>query len=48
MGETIQIGDTRAVAGLLDISADVLARLRSRGGLKGPVLWAPVSPTTSA
>jgi N-acyl-L-homoserine lactone synthetase len=45
MGDTIQIGDTRAVAGLLDISSDVLARLRSRGGLKGPVLWAPVAPT---
>jgi len=48
MGEAIQIGDTRAVAGLLDISSDVLTRLRSRGGLKGPVLWMPVSPTPSA
>ena len=43
-GDTVQIGDTRAVAGLLDISWDVLARLRSRGGLKGPVLWMPVAP----
>jgi acyl homoserine lactone synthase len=48
MGDAIQIGDTRAVAGLLDISFDVLARLRSRGGLKGPVLWVPVSPATPA
>jgi acyl homoserine lactone synthase len=48
IGEAIQIGDTRAVAGLLDISSDVLVRLRSRGGLKGPVLWAPVVPTQSA
>jgi acyl homoserine lactone synthase len=48
MGEMIQIGDTRAVAGLLDISTDVLTRLRSRGGLKCPVLWAPVAPAQSA
>ncbi|HVT25496.1 MAG TPA: acyl-homoserine-lactone synthase [Rhizomicrobium sp.] len=48
MGDTVEIGDTRAVAGLLDISSDVLARLRSRSGLKGPVLWVPVSPTPSA
>lgn len=47
MGEPIQIGDTRALAGLLNISSDVLARLRSRGGLKGPVLWAPVATAQS-
>ena len=47
IGDAVEIGDTRAIAGLLDISWDVLARVRSRGGLKGPVLWAPVSPTPS-
>lgn len=48
LGESVQIGDTRAVAGRLDISADVLGRLRSRGGIKGPVLWVPVVPMQSA
>ncbi len=36
------LGATRAVAGYLDVSADSLARVRNAGGLKGPVLWAPV------
>lgn len=47
LGDAVEIGDTRAIAGLLDISSDVLARLRSRGNLKGPVLWKPVAPTQS-
>ncbi len=44
IGDSMQIGDTRALAGFLEISREVLNRLRSRGGLKGPVLWSPVAP----
>ena len=47
IGDAVEIGDTRAIAGLLDISWDVLARVRSLGGLDGPVWWTPVSPTPS-
>lgn len=36
------IGSTQSVAGYLDVSHERLARLRSAGALKGPVLWAPV------
>lgn len=36
------IGTTMAVAGYLDVSYEALMRLRSLGGLNGPVLWAPV------
>lgn len=36
------IGNTMAVAGYLDVSREALVRLRYLGGLKGPVLWAPV------
>lgn len=36
------IGKTMAVAGLLDVSECTLLRLRASGGLRGPVLWAPV------
>lgn len=37
------IGNTRAVAGYLDVSADSLAAIRHNGGIRGPVLWAPVA-----
>lgn len=36
------IGNTRAVAGYLDVSTDSLAAIRRNGGIKRPVLWAPV------
>ena len=42
IGPPRALGTTLAVAGFLEISADRLAQLRSAGGLKGPVLWAPV------
>ncbi|MBZ9763324.1 acyl-homoserine-lactone synthase [Mesorhizobium sp. CA8] len=35
------IGNTRAVAGYLDVSPGSLAVVRSNGGIRGPVLWAP-------
>jgi len=41
IGQSLRIGDTLAVAGTVDISIDVLNRLRSRGGLQGPMLWTP-------
>lgn len=37
------LGSTRAVAGYLEVSNESLARVRNGGGLKGPVLWAPVA-----
>jgi len=42
LGSPQPIGDTRAVAGYLEVSRDSLARLREAGALKRPVLWAPV------
>ncbi|WFP65631.1 MULTISPECIES: acyl-homoserine-lactone synthase [unclassified Mesorhizobium] len=36
------IGDTRAVAGFLEVSTDILEVIRGNGGIKGPALWAPV------
>ncbi|MER9851962.1 acyl-homoserine-lactone synthase [Mesorhizobium sp. M0106] len=36
------IGNTRAVAGYLDVSRESLEALRRNGALKGPVLWTPV------
>jgi acyl homoserine lactone synthase len=43
LGGARAIGNTKAVAGYLEVSKDVLARLRALGGLTGPVLWAPVA-----
>ena len=42
LGSARTIGNTMAVAGYLEVSRDALVRLRSLGGLNGPVLWAPV------
>ena len=42
LGPARAIGNTMAVPGYLDVSNQALARLRSLGGFKGPVLWAPV------
>ena len=42
LGPPAPIGTTMAVAGYLEVSMEALLRLRELGGLKGPVLWAPV------
>jgi len=42
IGNPRALGSTLAVAGYLDVSAERLARVRIAGGLKGPILWAPV------
>jgi N-acyl-L-homoserine lactone synthetase len=43
IGKPHALGNTLAVAGYLDVSAESLARVRAAGGLQGPVLWAPVA-----
>lgn len=43
IGKPHAIGNTLAVAGYLETSIESLARVRSGGGLTGPVLWAPVA-----
>lgn len=35
------IGNTRAIAGYLEVSIDRLAAIRRNGGMTGPILWAP-------
>jgi N-acyl-L-homoserine lactone synthetase len=42
IGKPTMLDATLAVAGYLKVSADSLARVRSNGGLKRPVLWTPV------
>ncbi|WP_201415343.1 acyl-homoserine-lactone synthase [Mesorhizobium sp. J8] len=42
LGDPRTIGNTRAVAGYLDVSATSLDAVRRNGGLTGPVLWSPV------
>lgn len=42
IGHARTIGNTKAVAGHLEITKPALQRLRAGGGLKGPVLWMPV------
>jgi len=42
LGEPVQIGDTRALAGMVDITEGTLRRLRSRGGFAEPLLKSPV------
>ena len=43
IGEPRALGMTSAVAGYLEVSLESLARVRSAGGVHGPVLWAPVA-----
>jgi N-acyl-L-homoserine lactone synthetase len=43
IGKPHALGNTLAVAGYLDVSAESLARVCGAGGLQGPVLWAPVA-----
>lgn len=42
IGKPRMLGNTFAVAGYLDISDEALSRIRNKGNLSGPVLWAPV------
>lgn len=46
-GPPVQIGNTLAVAGFLEVSRAALLRLRDAGGLHGPVLWSPVVPSAA-
>jgi acyl homoserine lactone synthase len=43
LGEPKALGSTLAVAGYLEISQESLARVRTMGRIKGPVVWAPVA-----
>jgi acyl homoserine lactone synthase len=43
IGKAHALGNTLAVAGYLQISAKSLELVRSAGGLRTPVLWAPVA-----
>jgi len=42
LGDPCNLGNTLAVAGYLEISTEVLTRIRNAGGFSGPVLWEPV------
>lgn len=42
LGNPGRIGNTTAVAGYLEVSTEVLMRVRDAGQLSGPVLWEPV------
>lgn len=42
LGGPCNLGNTLAVAGYLEISAEILTKIRNSGGFAGPVLWAPV------
>lgn len=42
LGSPCNLGNTLAVAGYLEISTEILAKVRNAGHLPGPVLWAPV------
>jgi acyl homoserine lactone synthase len=43
IGKPQQFGSTLAVAGYLEVTSQALARVYTAGGLRGPVLWAPVT-----
>jgi acyl homoserine lactone synthase len=43
IGKPRPLGSTLAVAGYLEVSTDALERVCTAGGLRGPVLWAPVA-----
>jgi len=47
MGEPCRLGNTLAVAGYLEISIEILATIRSAGGISEPVLWTPVMLTAA-
>jgi acyl homoserine lactone synthase len=41
IGQARSLGQTRAIAGYLEVSMECLARVRSVGKLRSPVLWEP-------
>jgi acyl homoserine lactone synthase len=43
IGKPRQLGTTLAVAGYLEVSVESLTRVSNSGGVKGPILWAPVA-----
>ena len=43
IAEPRELGATQAVAGYLEVSVESLARVRAAGGVRAPVLWAPVA-----
>ena len=43
IGKPRTLGNTVAVAGYLEVSVETLGRIRSAGGLRGTVLWAPLA-----
>ncbi|XSC47572.1 acyl-homoserine-lactone synthase [Bradyrhizobium sp. RDT10] len=43
IGKPRPLGNTLAVAGYLETSIESLARVRSAGGIEGPVLWVPIT-----
>ena len=47
MGKPCRLGNTLAVAGYLEISIEILATIRSAGGISEPVLWTPVTLTAA-
>lgn len=44
LGDPLKIGNTLAVAGMLEVSRNALLLVRQAGELCGPVLWSPVAP----
>lgn len=42
IGKARPLGNTTAIAGYLEVSTNVLERIRRAGRISGPVLWAPV------
>jgi N-acyl-L-homoserine lactone synthetase len=48
IGEPRIIGESKAIAGYLEISLEALQSVRRTGGIGQPVLWAPALPTAVA
>lgn len=48
ISEPRMVGETKAVAGYLEVSLDALRRVRRAGEIDRPVLWAPVLPAEYA
>lgn len=48
LGDPVRIGNTLAVAGMLEVSRSALLLLREAGEICGPVLWSPVAPILGA
>ncbi|MCK1335606.1 GNAT family N-acetyltransferase [Bradyrhizobium sp. 38] len=42
IGKARPLGNTKAIAGYLEVSPNALNRIRKAGHISGPVLWAPV------